>query len=432
MAPSNRAICQCQRLLSLESSFQSQKRHFSRTPPRRKLSELASTRSLDYLLPHNKRRSLTYHFLDPSHLPSLPELSSPRLTELLSTLRTNVFFPATLTSSQRDLLFRKKLNHFLQTEDPIIVTRGTPPEPFQLKPLDHLRDEPGTKPTFFEMLGLMKEDGDWKIWPGLLEGWKGAGRKIRKDWVEKFARRAGERGMGNVVLECAKRADRTGVWVGDREVLTELLLGSYAICRLEEWSDAGVERAAKYVQGVLGLVEELGKEKIEADPRLRPETWATGMGLLGLRVQREAYNVGQEKEGEGLDVESRKGADLETVARYAIRVIALWGNTNMAVYSGPQEGEERKRTWWATNEKLVTHAPVWHGLKVAQDALAARPRHRALGEEVKALLDREVTPFMQRMEQAARDAMGGREETRGLALWTELQKRRPHDKRLNR
>ena len=360
--------------------------------------------------------------LDPSHLPSLPELSSQRLTDLFSTLRTNVFFPATLTSSQRDLLFRKKLNHLLQTEDPIIVTRGTPPEPFQLKPLDHLRDEPGTKLTFFEMLGLMKEAGDWKIWPGLLEGWRGAGRKIKKDWIEKFARRAGERGMGNVVLECAKRADRTGVWVGDRETLTELLLGSYAIGRLEEWSDAGVERAARYVQGILGLVEELGKQKIEGDPRLRPETWATGLGFLGLRVQRGAYGVGHEGGDEGLDIETRKAVDRETVARFAARVISLRGNTNMEVYAGPRDGEEWKKAWWALNEKLVIYAPVWHGLKVAHGVLIAEQRHRALGEEIKALLDKEVAPFLYRMEKDVRDAIGEREETRGLALWTELQK----------
>ncbi|MCJ1310431.1 hypothetical protein MMC25_004095 [Agyrium rufum] len=294
-----------------------------------------------------------------SDIPTFPSTSSQELNTLLTTLRKNVFFPSTLTSGQRGLLYRKTQHHHLLGDDPIVVQRGNPPEPFTLLPLNQLYDEPNTKVSFWKILSLMKEPVDWQIWPGLLEGWIGSHRKIPQSWYERLIRQAGEAGQGGIILECLKRTKKTGLRADEVPVVRAALWIGFERAIQSSWSEEGLNKAIKHVENVLHLIEdpnhirrESKKPMVNAktgeilDPRMRPEIWGVGMALSATRLNKFP------------DSSEQKG-DIERVNNFAKRVIATWESfKDLEVKAGEDP--------IAANEKLKPVAPLWFGMRMVE------------------------------------------------------------------
>ena len=209
-----------------------------------------------------------------------------------------------------------------------------------------------------QLLDLMKEKEDWACLPGFLEGVRTAGRKVGFEHWEKIIRRAAQANQLGSAVECARRVDRTGLSLTTTGVVREFVYGVMLSTIKSDWSEEGVERAARHGEGILEMVEDprhanvqkpnllreastrLGNP-LKGDPKRQPDIVGAVMGLVATRASR--YGNGKDNHGK--------------VERYARRVVALWKYAELKV--------DEKDVHHA-NYMLTTWAPVWYGIQIAK------------------------------------------------------------------
>ncbi|CAD6591011.1 MAG: hypothetical protein ASARMPRED_005146 [Alectoria sarmentosa] len=329
-------------------------------------------------------------------LPVFHPTSSPTLDALLSTFRTNIFFPSHLILLQQDLLYRKANHALLTSDEPATVRLGD--EVLQLLPLDKRRDEPPTRSSFAKVVQLMGESGDWGNMAGFLAGLKVARRKLAGWQVEKMVRRANEGGKQGVMHEILRRVEKTGVGLWDVKVCREVMRGAILKGVQSGWSKEGIERGVKYADNIWELMwgprhaEE--QKKLGTDPRGRPE-------ILGVMVLMHAIKA--LKLAGGKD----EGGVLE---KYAEVMLKRWENSRGEMVIDEQD-------WSDVNYKLSIWAPVWHGMKMARQVVGAgSPLGKKLGEK----LSQDLEPLMQK-SQAILSAHAPEEGMRrGLKMYEDI------------
>ncbi|MCJ1293750.1 hypothetical protein MMC34_005305 [Xylographa carneopallida] len=338
-------------------------------------------------------------------LPTFSPTSSPDLDTLLTTFRTNIFLPSHLLRAQRALIYRRSLQHQLTGEDPITITlptasptsRGS--EAFTLSPLDHLRDEPATAPSFNTLLSLLRTKSDWHVLPFFLEGLRTSGRKLSSALLQKMVRRAAAAGQMGLVGECARMVARTGVRLDEVGLAREGMWGAVQTAVLGGWSAEATAAAARQAEGLLVLMEDpahvvenkSGSQK-GVDPRKAPEVLGVGMALMALRAL---------KSGEG-----DAGGKVE---RWAKRTLDCWRYVELGVREGGG--------WWDANRALMWWAPVQVGMKAAVRVLGEGSE---LGTRLGGVLSADVEPVVRR----ARDVLereGPKEgRRRGMVMYEEM------------
>lgn len=290
-------------------------------------------------------------------LPTFQPTPSPQLDTLLATFRSNVFLPSHLISLQKDLLYKKKNHPLLTSDEPATVRLGD--EVLQLHPLSHVKDEPNTRASFAKALDLMTESGDFKNLPGFLQGLKTARRSIKDYQLEKAVRRANESGRQSIINDCLRRTESTGLSLGNLRVAREVVWGATLRAIQSDWSQKGVEKAAKYAENVWELMHDPRHgEKMHGmeNAKRRPE-------VLGVLVQLSAARA-------------TMSGDKSAVEKYVSLMLSYWerGREEMAL----EEGD-----WNDANYKLLMWAPVWHGIKLARKVLGAQsPLGKKLGERM--------------------------------------------------
>lgn len=271
-------------------------------------------------------------------------------------------------------------------------------EVLQLHPLDKRRDEPPTRSSFARVVQLMGESGDWGNMAGFLEGLKVARRKLAGWQVEKMVRRANEGGKMGVVHDILRRVEKTGVGLWDVKVCREVMRGAIWKGVQSGWSEEGIERGVKYAENIWELmwdprhVEE--QEKAGMDPKARPEI----VGVMVLMHAIKAVKLGGGKDERGL------------VEKYAEVMLKRWENSRGEMLVDEQD-------WSDANYKLLTWAPVWHGMRMARQVVGAGT---PLGERIGEKLSQDLEPLMQ-ISQAVLLAHAPEEGTRrGLKMYEDI------------
>ncbi|KAI4179622.1 MAG: hypothetical protein L6R41_007738 [Letrouitia leprolyta] len=338
------------------------------------------------------------HWALQGSLPTFTPTSSPDLDALLSTFRTNIFLPSQLLSLQKSLVYKAK-NHRLLTnpEEPATVKIGN--EVHQLHPLNRFTDEPDTRKSLAQIMDLMKEGRDWVNMIPFLEGLRLSGRKVRGWQMEKIVRRMGMAGRQGVVMEMLRQVEGTGVRWGERGVCREVFWGGVSKCVQDGWSEEGVDEAKKLVEGWWALLSEerhvnKADRKSGDDPRLKPEIVGV---LLWVRAVRSVLFGGKEDE-EG------------KVKRAAEMVLGVWKDADLAV---------DKEDWNDANHKLMMWAPVWHGMKLAQQVLG---ENTPLGRDLEKAITIDLEPTLTTAREVLSLNTGDGARRRGLDLYEELSK----------
>lgn len=268
-------------------------------------------------------------------------------------------------------------------------------EVLQLHPLDHQKDEPNTRASFAKVLALMSETGDWKNLPGFLEGLRIARRSVKGWQMEKMVRKANESGRMGVVHDCLRRVEGTGLGLWDVRVAREVMWGAVGKCVRSGWSKEGVEGGRKFAEDVWELMfDPRHAEKMvgREDAKKRPE-------VLGVLVQMHAAKA--VLFGEGKD----EGGKVEI---YMGLMLGQWDNAELEI---------DEENWSDANYKLLTWAPVWHGMMLAQTVLhPSSPTAKTL----KTKLTQDVEPLIETAAAALAAHPSEDGKRRGLKMYEEL------------
>lgn len=246
----------------------------------------------------------------------------------------------------------------------------------QLRPLDKRRDEPPTRGSFAKVVQLMGETGDWGNMAGFLEGLKVAKRKLKGWQLEKMIRRANDGGKQGVVYDLLRRADKTGVGLWDLGVCREVMRGAVLKGIQRGWSEEGVEKGVRYAESIWELMWESKhrdeQKKAGVDPRGRPEI----IGVMVLMHAVKAVKFGGANDGGPM------------VEKYAELMLERWENSRDVMVVDRQD-------WSDANYKLLIWAPVWQGMKMAQQVVGAGT---PLGKRVEEKLRQDVEPLLQKSQ----------------------------------
>lgn len=211
---------------------------------------------------------------------------------------------------------------------------------------------------------------------GFLEGLKVARRKLAGWQVEKMVRRANEGGKQGVVHDILRRVETTGLGLWDVKVCREVMRGAVLKGVQSQWSEEGVEKGLKYAENIWELmwdsrhVEQ--KKRVEMDPRGRPEI----VGVMVLMHAVKAVKLGGGKDEWGM------------AEKYAEVMLKKWENSRGIMEIDAQD-------WSDANYKLMVWAPIWHGMKMAQQIVGAgSPLGKRLGEKLR----QDLEPLIQKSQ----------------------------------
>lgn len=237
----------------------------------------------------------------------------------------------------------------------------------------------------------MGESGDWRNLQGWLEGLKAAGRKIEGGVLEKVVRKAVEARKMGVIVECLQRVEYTGLGLWDLGVAREAMWGPTAIAVQGKWSEGAVERGVRYAENVWAMMcdpKHAGVQLEDYHPRSRPE-------VLGLLVQMHGAQAVMYKGGKD---------EAGMVRKYARLMLQYWDRADLEMV---EEGD-----WVDANIKMVTWAPVVHGLKMARTVVG---EESALGKILGEKVNQDLEPLLQKARLILEATLGA-EKRRGLAI----------------
>jgi hypothetical protein len=318
--------------------FAFQSRSFTSSNPRRK---------------HGKRvlnsRRLWEYTDSIGAVPTFTEVSTPELQDLLSTMRQNVFLPAHLSKPHQALVFGARHRKLLE-DDPVTVEVAG--ENFQLKHIDRMKDQPGSIDSLLKAVSLMKEKKDWDNLPILLEGLRIAGRKLKPQYWEKLVRKAGQAGQQSTILECVRRASRTGFVLKDLNLVREIMWWIQYKALSTGWTAQSTRKGLAMAEQIVDLLEDEkhcgGTFLCNSDPRARPEV----AGILLQLAASHSKLTGGKDEDRKVEIYSKRL--LGTLARKA----------NL------REGLPDGRELWTSNALLCNITPIVYAMRVAAEILS--------------------------------------------------------------
>ena len=264
-------------------------------------------------------------------------------------MRENVFLPAHLSKTHRNLIYAERHRKLLE-DDPITVEVSG--EVFQLKHIDRTKDQPRTLDSLWKFISLMRDKNDWENLPIFLEGLKTANRTLEpRNWA-KLVRKAGQAGQQSTIIECARRASRTGFVLNNVNLVRDIMWWIQQKALIAGWTAQSTKKAFAMAEQVVDLMEEEkhcgSKSQLgPMDPRARPEV----LGVL-LQLGAASAKLSSSKDDDGkVEVYSRRL--LGTLAR----------KVNLR-----DELRDLKELW-VSNALLCNIVPLVYGMRVAAEIL---------------------------------------------------------------
>lgn len=245
----------------------------------------------------------------------------------------------------------------------------------------------------------MMEGRDWVNIIPFLEGVKQSGRKVKGWQMEKVVRRMAKAGRQGVVMEMLRRVEGTGVKLGEIGVCREVFWGGVLKCVQSGWSEEGAKEAERLMEGWWGMLSEerhVDKtvKKSSGDPKLSPEIVGLVMWIRAVRSV-----LFMEKKDEE-----------EKVKRAAEMVMAVWKHADLRI---------EEENWNDANYKLMMWAPVWYGMKMAQQVLG---ENTPLGRDLERIITTDLEPTLSKAREVVSQYAGDGAKRRGLNMYDELSK----------
>ncbi|KAF4634303.1 hypothetical protein G7Y89_g3805 [Cudoniella acicularis] len=298
-------------------------------------------------------------------VPVFSQTSSPELDQVLATLREQHILPNYLSEAQRELITQEKHIKTLESE-PVIANIGG--EEFQLKHVNIMTDLKNQRDEFFKALRLMKGK-DWENLPRLLEGLdKQPKCVITKNYRNKrrVMNLATAAGRQDIILECVRRADDTGMTITTPMEAHHAMRTMYSVALSSEFDVESTKKALSWSEQLLDQLEEEKHQsrdkQIKRDPRTRPE-------LIGMPLDLAAR------------IASSHPNDADIVGKveaYAKRALATWDHLrrpeHLAIWDRTLSEEEVPKKMVAFKDQyLAKTVPLLHGLQAAQEVLHGDP-----------------------------------------------------------
>ncbi|PVH79559.1 hypothetical protein DL98DRAFT_492608 [Cadophora sp. DSE1049] len=298
-------------------------------------------------------------------VPTFTEASSPELQDLFTKLRERVFLPAHVAQPQRDLIFKGKHKKALEVEPVTAIVAG---EEFTLKHLDPLTDVPGKYKSFNKALALMKDKRDWNNLPNLLQGLKTAKFRLDGNARINLLRKAGRAGRQDVILECLRRADETGLTLTEPNFVVQVFFWMQRKAYLSDWDVEETKKALLWAEMVKDMMAEPKHHSAAGSKPLANFYEVNGVLLELAAVKASKHQAGKDVEGK--------------VERYASDLLA-----SPRDFEARHQSKFQERNFW-----LSSNIPVVHGLRLAQALLGATSKLsvglKTLGEELEPLLSK--------------------------------------------
>lgn len=214
---------------------------------------------------------------------------------------------------------------------------------FRLRPTS-IQQQPSNK-DFKAAVSSMKTYEDWLNLLPLLSGLKDSKRNLGPDKLEWLVRKACEAGKHGLILECAKKAERTGLELRDVHLVEALYQGLHEVAQKSDFGAAVVERSLNQGKQAADLIGPPNRKgfSVKEDPARRPDIIGV---LLELSASRSVKTFGgKDQNGE--------------VVSYAQRTLDTWSVC-------ADDFNMRTTTRWSTaNQTLKQMMPLWHGMKLA-------------------------------------------------------------------
>lgn len=154
-------------------------------------------------------------------IPQYNDPSSESLNPTLAALRYKVFLPHALNSDQQDLVFNPS-NHSRLVHDEIYVQLGD--EEILLEPLKWA-ELPNRGKLLKQLIEEARTQDDWENVVKTLVAMGEAGLQVKREWKEKFIRKAGHAGMMHLVVRAVLQVKDTGLSLSEPTILRLVMLG---------------------------------------------------------------------------------------------------------------------------------------------------------------------------------------------------------------
>ena len=290
-------------------------------------------------------------------LPTFQPTSLPELDELLEKFRSNVFFPAHLPKAQREIIYRPKYHHLLMGDEPATVTIGN--EIVQMHPLNPMRDEPKMSTSFGRINKLMREAKNYQNLVPFMIGCRTSKRVLRKSFVEKAVRHACEQKNENVIMECLRQTDQTGLKLWHHNIAETLMFRAIWMALDMDWTEEAVDKGLRFAD-MLWIMMQHPKHTEAGLPNPAYNPVIVGV-MVQLHAAKAVKSLGQ------IDAHGK-------VIEYTQRLLALWDKLIFPVSYDEFDAHSNLRKW----------APIWHGMKMARKVSGVtREMREELGIRVK-------------------------------------------------
>ncbi|KAG6038933.1 hypothetical protein E4U41_003500 [Claviceps citrina] len=180
------------------------------------------------------------------------ETENAELNKILHRIQETIILPAHLPEKQRQIVFDPKKRSFLEQNPIVIEVDGLE---HKFSSIDRFKGVENSKTALSKALYNMHNADDWANLGTLLAGYKKAGIRLKPNNYGKIVRLAGTRGHIYTVIECAKQADKTGLYLNTPEVVVRVL--AYVNDKISNSSGAAIEtkQALKWAEIVLDLLQ---------------------------------------------------------------------------------------------------------------------------------------------------------------------------------
>lgn len=164
---------------------------------------------------------------------------------------------------------------------------------------------------------MLHEPADWRQLPSILEGLAKARSTPLLGIQEKIIRHAIQGGQFNIILQCLRKPELTGMTLKHDEILNLTLGGLHQTAQTNGWDQEHVGQALRFAGVLAELLEQDGHTRgktprsvVRNDPRTNPKV--IGVFLEIAAVNAYKYHDGKDEDG--------------SVMKYAARMMSCFEN----------------------------------------------------------------------------------------------------------
>jgi len=215
----------------------------------------------------------------------------------------------------------------------------------------------------------METKEDFENVPRLLEGLRNARAKLEPLFAEKVAKALGQKGQQSVILECARRGEKTGFQLKDDRLVRQILWFFHDKAVKADFENVETAKALKWSEQLFELLE-LSGNKVSEKGAAVPKIQAHNIGVLLSLAAKNAQD--------GKDVDGK-------VEKYAKRLLAT--DLNIAEPETP-----RANSLW-----LAQTFPLVFGIKNAVEILGSNSttgqQLQSAGNQLQAKVDKYFSEY---------------------------------------